>query len=479
MKNQFVLILMLLLIKGASVSQWQPDVRLTNVPLGSVTSYTKCISSSGNDVHVTWMDLRTGNLEIFYKRSADGGTTWGSDVRLTNNPVDSDYPAISASGQLVHIVWQDRRDTNIEVYYKRSTDGGVNWGADVRLTANIYGSWNPSVASSGSDVIAAWYDSRDLNAEIYIKRSTNGGLSWSADTRITNNAASSQFPSIFMEGSLVHLAWTDNRDGNPETYYKRSSDGGVTWGADTRLSFNGSDSWYTSVSASGQNVHVVWRDDRNVTKEIYYNGSTNGGITWGGFDTRITFNSVNSEHPSVSASGSNVHLVYQNDQNTNLQIYYRKSTNAGSNWSGETRLTNTAYTSARPSAIVSGNVVHAVWHDSRNGGENIYYKRDPSGNLVGVTGNGTGIPDDFSVSQNYPNPFNPVTKVNYQLPKTEYVNITLYDQLGREILQLFAGERQAGFYELTVDGTNLASGLYFCTLKAGEHSGVIKMSLIK
>ena len=89
------------------------------------------------------------------------------------------------------------------------------------------------------------------------------------------------------------------------------------------------------------------------------------------------------------------------------------------------------------------------------------------------------LPGTFNMSQNYPNPFNPVTKVNYQLPKTEYVNITLYDQLGREILQLFAGERQAGFYELTVDGTNLASGLYFCTLKAGEHSGVIKISLIK
>ncbi len=479
MKYQFVLVIMLLLLKGVSVSQWQPDVRLTNDPSGSVTSYTKCIAASSNDIHVTWMDLRTGNLEIFYKRSADGGTTWGPDVRLTNNPVDSDYPAISSSGQLVHIVWQDRRDTNIEVYYKRSADGGATWGADVRLTSNMFGSWNPSVASSGSDVIVAWYDNRDLNAEIYIKRSTNGGLSWSADTRITNNTGSSQYPSIFMEGSIVHLAWTDNRDGNPETYYKRSADGGVTWGADTRLSFNSSDSWYTSVSASGQNVHVVWRDDRNITKEIYYNGSTNGGITWSGFDTRVTFNSANSEHPSVSASGQTVHLVYQNNQNTNLQIYYRKSTNAGSNWSGETRLTNTAYTSARPSVTVSGNVVHALWHDSRNGNEDVYYKRDPSGNPVGVTGNGSGIPKDFSLSQNYPNPFNPVTMIDYQIPEESYVAIKLYDQLGRETLVLFEGNRQAGYYRLTIDGSNFASGVYYCRLSAGKYSAVIKMLLVK
>jgi len=479
MKKQFLLLIMLLVSQGDSFSQWQPDVRLTSDPTGSVTSYTKCIAASGNDIHVTWMDFRTGNLEIFYKRSADGGTTWGSDIRITNNLVDSDYPAISASGQLVHIVWQDRRDTNIEVYYKRSVDGGVTWGTDVRLTANIYGSWNPSVASSGSNVIVAWYDSRDLNAEIYIKRSTNGGLNWSADTRITNNAGSSQLPSLYMEGSLVHLAWTDNRDGNPETYYNRSSDAGMTWGADTRLSFNSSDSWYTSVSASGQNVHVVWRDDRHTTKEIYYNGSTNGGITWGAFDTRVTFNSVNSEHPSISASGSTVHLVYENNQNTNLQIYYRKSTNAGSNWTGETRLTNTTYTSARPSVIVSGNVVHAVWHDSRNGGENIYYKRDPSGNTVSVTGNGSGIPQEFSVSQNYPNPFNPVTTINYQIPDKNYVTIKLYDQLGREAQVLYEGEHQAGYYQLSVEGRNLATGIYFCKLSAGNFTKVIKMMLVK
>ncbi len=479
MKNKFVLLIMLLVFKGALISQWQPDVRLTNVPIGSVTSYTKCVAAAGNYIHVTWMDLRNGNLEIYYKRSNDEGNSWGNDVRLTNDPADSDYPAISVSGQMVHIVWQDRRDTNIEVYYKRSADGGATWDADVRLTANIYGSWNPSVTSSGSDVIAAWYDSRDLNTEIYIKRSTNGGLTWSADTRLTNNTGSSQLPSLYMDGSLVHLAWTDNRDGNPETYYKRSSDGGVTWGTDTRLSFNTSDSWYTSVSASGQNVHVVWRDDRHITKEIYYNGSTNGGLTWSGFDTRITSNSVNSEHPSISCSGPNLHLVYQNNQNTNLQIYYRKSTNSGTNWSGEIRLTNTAYTSARPSVSVSGNAVHTVWHDSRNGGENIYYKRDPSGNPVGVTGNGTGVPTDFSVSQNYPNPFNPVTVIKYQLPQAAYVSVMLYDQLGRETMALYSGENQAGYYQLTVNGTNLASGIYYCRLIAGNYTKIIKMSLIK
>lgn len=115
-----------------------------------------------------------------------------------------------------------------------------------------------------------------------------------------------------------------------------------------------------------------------------------------------------------------------------------------------------------------------------NGSGILYGSGNICGGLVAidpVTSN--ELPGTFNMSQNYPNPFNPVTVIKYQLPEAAYVSVKLYDQLGREILQLFAGERQAGFYELTVDGTNLASGMYFCTLKAGDHSGVIKMSLIK
>lgn len=89
------------------------------------------------------------------------------------------------------------------------------------------------------------------------------------------------------------------------------------------------------------------------------------------------------------------------------------------------------------------------------------------------------LPGTFNMSQNYPNPFNPATVIRYQLPQAAFVSVKLYDQLGREILQLFAGERQAGFYELTVDGTNLASGIYYCRLIAGDYTKIIKMSLIK
>jgi hypothetical protein len=97
------------------------------------------------------------------------------------------------------------------------------------------------------------------------------------------------------------------------------------------------------------------------------------------------------------------------------------------------------------------------------------------------------LPTNFDMLQNYPNPFNPSTVIKYQLPKVNYVSIKLYDPLGRVAGVLYEGDQQAGYYQVKVDGTNLASGIYFCRISAGDPSSgsgkdftkVIKMLLIK
>lgn len=80
---------------------------------------------------------------------------------------------------------------------------------------------NPVVFVSYPIVHLAWHDERDGNKEIYYKRSTDGGLTWSADTRLTNAAGISGRPAISVSGQALHLAWYDERDGNAELYYKQ------------------------------------------------------------------------------------------------------------------------------------------------------------------------------------------------------------------------------------------------------------------
>jgi len=448
-------------------AQWQPDVRLTNDPAASYTSPNNawCIAANGDLVHVVWLDERDGNFEIYYKRSTDGGSSWGPDTRLTNNTASSDYPSVSVSGSVVHIVWRDNRDGNAEIYYNRSTDGGVSWGADTRLTNAPAESHTPSVSLSGQVVHVVWEDNRDGNREIYYKRSTDAGVSWSADTRLTNNSAASYSPSASVSGSVVHVVWYDNRDGvnNYEIYYKRSTDAGVSWSADTRLTNNSAASYSPSVSVSGSVVHVVWFDSRDGNLEIYYKRSTDGGVSWGA-DARLTNNTAVSGNPSVSVSGSVIHVVWNDNRDGNPEMYYKRSTDGGVSWEADTRLTNNTADSQNPSVSVSGLAVHVVWFDYRNGNGEIYYKRDPTGNPVGIININSELPKEFSLSQNYPNPFNPTTKIKFQIPKSGFVNMIVYDILGREMAILVNEEMSPGIYEIDWDASNYPSGVYYYQL---------------
>ncbi|MCX6162603.1 MAG: sialidase family protein [Ignavibacteriae bacterium] len=212
-----------------SHAQWQTDVRLTNAPdtSGNYTSHSKYIVSNGNLVHIVWWDKRDGNKEIYYKRSINNGINWGEDTRLTNNTAWSVYPAVSVSASNVHIVWHDTRDGFQEIYYKRSTDEGITWGADTRLTVHTTGSAAyPSVVVSGLLVHVFWHDNRDGNTEIYYKRSTDGGVNWETDMRLTNFTGNSFFPSCEVSGSVVRVAWSDNREGTYQVYHKFSTDAG-------------------------------------------------------------------------------------------------------------------------------------------------------------------------------------------------------------------------------------------------------------
>jgi uncharacterized protein (DUF362 family) len=83
------------------------------------------------------------------------------------------------------------------------------------------------------------------------------------------------------------------------------------------------------------------------------------------------------------------------------------------------------------------------------------------------------------LKNNYPNPFNPTTMITYQLSKTSYVRLTVYDITGRVVTTLVDGEKAAGSYSIPWNASNISSGVYFYKLTAGNFSQVKKMVLIK
>ncbi len=89
------------------------------------------------------------------------------------------------------------------------------------------------------------------------------------------------------------------------------------------------------------------------------------------------------------------------------------------------------------------------------------------------------IPTDFTLHQNYPNPFNPSTKIKFVIPKSSFVNLKVYNVLGKEAATLVNEERPAGNYEVDFNATDLPSGVYFYRLQAGDFIETKKMVLLR
>ena len=100
-----------------------------------------------------------------------------------------------------------------------------------------------------------------------------------------------------------------------------------------------------------------------------------------------------------------------------------------------------------------------------------------TGPLTGIENN--SIPLQFSLKQNYPNPFNPVTRIEFELPKGELVYISVSDITGRELSVIKAEYYSAGNHEVTFDGSNFSSGVYFYKLVTKDFTDSKKMVLIK
>ena len=380
MKKIFLLFFLLSLIglfDQSDAQTWSATERLT-FNSGNSLEITAALDSAGN-IYIFWRDQTFGSGDILMKKSTDNGSTWSNIQRLTWNISAIDLCAICDTNDILHIVWRRDLNHNYEIFYKKSTNLGTSWSSTYRLTFNPGHSEEPQLMKDTSNnIYVSWIDQTYGDNDVVYKKSTNAGSSWSSVHRLTwaPGWANSLFTCDDKSGN-IYLFWSDNMSGAEEIYQKKSSNGGTTWSPIRRMTWTTDLSRHSFVVVTpNDNLHIAWADYPMLNGEIFYKKSTDGGVNWINL-SRLTWNSGSSIQPVIVRDGNDdLFVFWVDDTPGNSEIFLKKSTDAGVSWGAMNRLTWTSG-NAQDLAAFLGNSkkIHLFWTDDSTGNFEIYYKR--------------------------------------------------------------------------------------------------------
>jgi hypothetical protein len=247
------------------------------------------VASSDNNVYVTWQDNMFGrnkqlNYDILFKSSSDGGRAFGGVLNLSNNSGFSEHPQISVNGNNVYVVWADNTQLNRDIYLTSSSDGGRTFGDVLNLSNNTADSHNQEIAVFGNNVYAVWQDTQrnqNGNSGISFTSSSDGGRTFGDVLNLSNNAGKSSFPKVSAFENNVYVAWNLDREDTASTmhgnkdgvFFTKSADNGNSFSKETGLSL-GENPGETQIAANGNNVYVVWGSVPSIGQNS--NGIKNG-----------------------------------------------------------------------------------------------------------------------------------------------------------------------------------------------------------
>lgn len=230
-----------------------------------------------------------------------------------------------------------------------------------------------TIAWTGSEYGIAWFDERDGNKEIYFTTMDRYGQKTASDIRITNNSRNSVKPSLAWSGSNFGLAWRQKYS-NQETYFFLLDDKGNKISAETRISYGDHASSEAALSWIGSMFCLAWQDQRDNTRDIYFASLTDDAniVT---SETSVIASDYQSISPSLAWAGNEFGLAWSEDRVGHREIYFTTVHPFGDKKSSEKRITYDSNASTMPHIAFNGNDYGLLWHDTRDGSRELYFKR--------------------------------------------------------------------------------------------------------
>ncbi|GAB4293228.1 MAG: hypothetical protein Kow0098_14050 [Ignavibacteriaceae bacterium] len=418
-------------------------------------------------------------------KSTDGGVTWtynnniydcnGIRGFLTNKASIrvNDFPWAgidTTNGPYAGYIYVVHAEKNLapagsdpDIILHRSTDGGLTWSAGIRVNQDAVNNgkdqYMPAlVVGSDGSVNVVYYDSRNTtsdSAEVYISRSTDGGLTWT-DVLVSDHR--------FKPKPISGLA-----GGYQGDYIGITETDGIVWPYWCSDKSGIYQAWITSADFTGGSTNP------NITTAIFLNPSSGNGI----FD--LTFEVTNNETTlqnvdiwlTVKLPNNNLREILNRNVNLNSGQVISRTRNFNISSRPVGQYTFTLNVGIYPS-IIYNSATEIYTKTSIQAGKDI--QSDDFGPITDVS--------VVAIEPNYPNPFNPTTNITYSIPDDRNVSLRIYNSLGEEVATLVNQYQKAGRYSAQWNGTNhsgdkVSSGIYIYRLVAGDFVQERKMILTK
>jgi photosystem II stability/assembly factor-like uncharacterized protein len=390
-------------------------------------------------------------------RTTNCGSSWGllTVPGVASGLEGTNIAALDANTAWA-LMWDRSGETNGGVF--KTTDAGIGWTRDTTIFRSQGGQEGIHFFDSNNGVV--YGSPRAGYWEIYT--TTDGGAHW---IRVPSaNIPPPQSGDDGLDGqqitSIGNTLWfcTFLR-----SVYK-TTDRGMTWTVARNV-----------LGSDGVGLVVAFKDEMNGLACSPFNNTggnrihktTDGGATW-----------TSLPPGSIPATPSAIWLAY--DPVSHLYVMtshhfteFTTITTPGSAYSTDDGLSwNQIDILPHGPAVFTYSGVG--WSDGAN---DSVYKWD-SGVFTSVK-EVNKIVDSYNLEQNYPNPFNPSTTIRFQVPNSSFVNLKVYDVLGKEVATLVNGEKPAGSYEVEFNAVGLPSEVYFYRIQAGNFVEMKKMLLLK
>ncbi len=352
----------------AQLLGWSETQQIT-FSSGQVFTPSIAVSPTGA-VHTVWSDNSTGTRKIHYLQLDSSGNTVVPATNITFDLNGSRRPIIAVDPDgFIHVVWEDSRDANEELYHLKLDAAGAIVIPAHRLTNDPGRSKNAKmVFGEDRNLRIVWQDYRNDNWLLIMRQFSASGNPIGPEMHLTSPPFDSVEPDIALDSDGdAHVVWSDNRPGFNQVVYAKVSPTLTVDGSPVTDGTNSSFSPRISISPD-DTVHIVWRDFRHRNSEVYYQKQDKQGEVLAN-DLRITVDFPASLDTSIIADHTGAaNLIWRDNSDGNLEIQFSRIDKHENLIMDSIRLTDDPADSVTPvMAIGPGDGrTHLIWLDYRD-----------------------------------------------------------------------------------------------------------------